>query len=263
MVIDGKGIARKIIGALKELPRPEKKLIAVFVGEDPASESFLKQKKKMADELGIAFELLRFPESISEEDLKKEIKKAGDDDSVGGIIVQLPLPEKFNRDAVIAAINPAKDIDALTPSAKVEPLAAEVVKDILKEVNYDISDKVVGVVGRGLLIGRPIAEWLSGKCREVIVFHTKTDLSRIKDCDLIITGTGKAGLIKPSQLKAGAGVIDFGFGMKDGKINGDLDTAAAGLDKLSFYTPTPGGTGPILVAEIFKNFYKLTKQNEI
>ncbi len=262
-VIDGKIIAGKILAELKKLSTPSKELAAVYVGDNPASASFLKQKAKVAAELGVVFHLHKFEAAISEDELVKEIEKLGQNDAVGGIIVQLPLPEKFNRDRVVGSINPAKDIDALSPAAKVSPLAVEVVKDILKEVGWAIEDKVIGVVGRGLLVGKPIAEWLSGKCKDLIIFHTQADLSRIKDCDLVISGVGKAGLIKPEMLKPGAGVIDFGFDMKDGKISGDLDSTSesslSSLSSLSFYTPTPGGTGLILVAEIFRNLYLLTK----
>lgn len=274
MVIDGKKIARKIIELLKSLPRPPKKLAAVLVGANPASISFLKQKERIAMELGIEFKLCQLPGSISENDVIQEIKKLNRDGKVGGIIIQLPLPEKFNRENVIDALDPAKDIDALRPESKVAPLAVEVVKDVLEEARYDIKDKVVGVVGRGLLVGRPIAEWLSGKpriaeqgslrgrCREVIIFHTKTDFSRLKDCDLVISGVGKAGLIKPEMLKPNAGIIDFGFDTIDGKIHGDFDSESLNATPHTlypnFYTPTPGGTGPILVAEIFKNFHRLS-----
>ena len=261
MVIDGKKIARKIIESLKIMPKPQKKLAAIFVGENPASISFLKQKEKIAKELSVEFQLIKLPENISEQNLIGEIKKFNNDQSVGGILIQLPLPKKFDREKVIQALDPKKDIDALLPLTKVLPLAVEVVKDILEEMHWSLENKVVGVVGRGFLVGRPVAEWLSGKCREIIIFHTKTDLSRIKDCDLIISGAGKAGLIKPENLKDGASVIDFGFDMQEGQIRGDLDSSKlsnSSTHELGFYTPTPGGTGPILVAELFKNFYQLS-----
>lgn len=256
ILIDGKKIARKVIESLKKFPNPNKKLAAVLVGENPASISFLKQKEKISKELGIEFRLYKFPVEIEEKDLIEEIKKLNRDEAVGGILIQLPLPAKFNRETIIATLDPKKDIDALLPGSSVLPLAVEVVKDILEELHYPPENKIVGVVGRGFLVGKPIAEWLSGKCREVIIFHTKTDLSRIKDCDLVICGAGKAGLIKPEMLKSGAGVIDFGFSAVNGKISGDFDSSNLS-SSLSFYTPTPGGTGPILVAELFKNFYRL------
>lgn len=260
MIIDGKKIARKIIDTLKQQPKPEKQLAAVFVGDDSASQSFLKQKQKIAEELNWNFHLYQFPESLTMGELIGKIKNICADKSVGGVLIQLPLPEKFSKEEVLTALDPGKDIDALLPSAKVSPLSVEVVKDVLLEANFVLDGKVVGVVGRGALIGRPIAEWLSGKCREVIIFHTKTDLSRLADCDLVVSGVGKAGLIKPEMLKNGAGVIDFGFDMAEGKIRGDFDPSSlvASRQSLAFYTPTPGGTGPILVAELFRNFYNLS-----
>lgn len=258
-VIDGKKIANKIIADLKKRPAPTKELAAILVGENAASASFLRQKEKIAKELGVSFKLYNLNSAFSEGELIVELKKIILDDRVGGFILQLPLPEKYDRAAVLAALPADKDVDSLTGKGKAVPPAVLAVEDVLKEASFSLADRVVGVVGRGLLVGRPIAEWLSGKCREVIIFHTKTDLSRIKDCDLVICGAGKAGLIKPDMLKSNAGLIDFGFDMVNGKISGDLDTSnpLPPTSNLSFYTPTPGGTGPVLVAELFKNFYHI------
>lgn len=263
IVIDGKKIAQRTIEELKTHPKPIKKLAAVLVGESPASISFLKQKERVAQELGVEFQLYKLPENIEQEDLESKIESIGNNERVGGMILQLPLPAQFNRERVLAKINPAKDIDALTPAAPVEPLPVGVVKDILLSViasergNLEeyLKDKVVAVVGRGILVGKPIAEWLKGKCRAVLVLYSGSNLAELNKADLIISAAGKAGLINPRSLKNSAAVIDFGFDMKDGKISGDL--ATENLESLSFYTPTPGGTGPILVAKLFENFYKL------
>ncbi len=259
MVIDGKKIAGQVIAELKKQPPPQKELAAILVGENAASASFLRQKEKIAKDLGVDFRLHNLSADLSQGELIVELNKLISSDQVGGFILQLPLPEKYDRDQVLAALPSEKDVDALTGKGKTVPPAVLAVQDVLKESGFSLADKVVGVVGRGLLVGRPIAEWLSGKCREVMIFHTKTDLSRIADCDLVISGAGKAGLVKPDMLKPGAGVIDFGFDMVNGKISGDFDSSLlVNSDQLpAFYTPTPGGTGPILVAELFKNFYTL------
>lgn len=275
-VLDGKNIAQEIINELKGKGRPKKILAAILVGNNPASLGFIKQKKKIAQELGIKFQLYQFNETVSEEDLVKEIKKLGDDKKIGGIIIQLPLPVHFNRDRIISAINPQKDIDALNPESKkyVLPPSVEVVKEILQITNYQLRNKVVAVVGaKGILVGRPVSEWLEGRCKKLILLDIGDDLSRIKEADLVITGVGKAGLIKPEMLKNGAGVIDFGYSFATrintdkhadsrGKISGDFDANKCQVSdvrcQVSFYTPTPGGTGPILVAELFRNFYILT-----
>jgi len=266
IVIDGKKIASDIISDLKELSKPNKILAAILVGSTGSpqaaqSKSFLRQKELMAKELGIVFELFQFGDEILEEDLISEIKKIGDDQEIGGIIVQLPLPPHFNRDRILAAVNPKKDVDALTSESQkyIDPLPVEVVKDILQTRDYELKTKVVAVVGKGFLVGKPIINWLNGKCQEAIVFDSKSDLSKIREVDLVITAVGKGGLIKPEMLKAGAGVIDFGYNGANGKIKGDFDSLNVKPHTLtpSWYTPTPGGTGPILVAEIFKNFYQL------
>lgn len=283
MMIDGKKLAQEIILGFKKLPKPEKILAAVLIGSAGSpkmaqSLSFLRKKEKIAGELGIVYRLYQFDNSILEEDLIKEIKKLSNDKKIGGIIVQLPLPTHYRRDKVLAAINPQKDIDALTPESRkfVLPLPVEVVKDVLDSIGEDIAKKNVAVVGRGFLVGKPIIEWLkqcaesesfarpdlrskSGlglnvKCKKLILLNSKTGLNGIGEADLIITGVGKGGLIKPKMLNKNAGVIDFGYDVVGGKIKGDFEPRE---DFSGWYTPTPGGTGPILVAEIFKNFYKL------
>lgn len=264
IAVDGKKIAGKIIAELKKNPAPTKELAAVLVGDNSASASFLRQKEKIAKELGVKFNLYNLSSELSENELKLEISQIAKKESVGGLILQLPLPTKYDRDQILGVLPAEKDVDALVGGGKAVPPAVLAVQDVLQEVGFSIADKIVGVVGRGLLVGRPIAESLSGRCREVIIFHTKTDLTRIADCDLVICGAGKAGLIKSEMLKPGAGVIDFGFDMVNGKISGDFDSSSLVTSNqlpvtrdslLAFYTPTPGGTGPILVAELFKNFY--------
>ena len=146
------------------------------------------------------------------------------------------------------------------------------------DANDFLKNKIVAVVGRGFLVGKPIAEWLNGKCGKLIVLNSKSNLRDLQEADLVITGVGKAGLIKPTMLKPGAGVIDFGYDVKKirhekgemgKKIFGDFDSSSLvpNLSPLlshlsfSFYTPTLGGPDPILVAEIFKNFYKLNSNS--
>ncbi|MDP3725263.1 MAG: hypothetical protein Q8R20_02195, partial [Nanoarchaeota archaeon] len=123
-----------------------------------------------------------------------------------------------------------------------------------------LSTAKVAVVGLGFLIGKPIAEWLKSKTKELYLLDDKSDLGILKEVDLIISGTGHAGLLKPETLKVGAGVIDFGYAEgPDGELLGDLDASLSSvMSHLSFYTPTPGGTGPIVVALLFRNFYTLT-----
>ena len=253
--IDGNNIAQQIIVELKKRSQPTKRLVAVLVGDNEGSLSFLQKKKDIAQELGIDFQLREFEQSITQEDLEEEIMKLSNDDSVGGIIVQLPLPTRLNRAEVIMKIVSAKDVDNLTGEATVLAPAVKVVQDILKEVNFDLSGKTVAVVGsKGFLVGQPVIRWFGDQSLRVDNLKIKAadieteDLkSFLADADLVISGVGKNNLINAEWLKEGAGIIDFGQ-------PADLNLNSRNL---SFYTPMPGGTGPILVAELFKNFYKL------
>ncbi|MDP2696432.1 MAG: bifunctional 5,10-methylenetetrahydrofolate dehydrogenase/5,10-methenyltetrahydrofolate cyclohydrolase [bacterium] len=259
MIIDGRLLAAEIVAGLKDKLTPSDALAVIIVGEETDALSFIRQKKKVAQELRIDFRVAQFGGDITTIDLCQEIEKLSLAGDVGGIIVELPLPGTINRDAVFASIHGRKDIGTLAPYSVFTAPAVLTVESILAKYSFDLSDKVVAVVGRGLLIGRPIIHWLGNRCDRLITLHSQTGLDQLKSADLVITGVGKAGLIRPEMLKPGAGVIDFGYDAKDGKISGDLDTQSltTNNEPLDFYTPTPGGTGPILVAELFRNFYRL------
>ncbi len=278
--IDGKKIAKKIISDLKKRPAPKKIMAAILVGDDKASLAFLGRKEKIAEELGIEFKLHQLDENISQKELEETVRRISDDGRVGGIIVQLPLPKKFDREKVLAGLDPKKDVDALQESVrslnslniKIEAPVIGVVQEILKHVSEfpeglkfkSLNSLNIVVVGKGLLIGKPIAKWLANESSRVSSLNslnglkfkvadskTKDLKSFLTDADLVITGVGKANLIDPTWLKSGAGIIDFGFPP-------DLETIKPeNLNHLAFYTPTPGGTGPILVAILFSNFFKL------
>lgn len=271
--IDGKKIAEEILVKLKCLPKQEKFLAGILVGESAASESFLKRKEKAAKELGVDFRLYRFPADATNDKLREEVGKVAAHKTCGGVVVQLPLPEQINRHYILNAIPREKDVDVLGERAlgafytgrnPVIPPAAGVVKEILEASGVmgqgsgvDLKSLRVVVVGRGLLVGRPVALWLMGQVRELMVLGRNADLSALKEADLVISGVGKAGIIKPDMLKLETGIIDFGY---DGG-KGDFDAAPLTTNTYnltpSFYTPTPGGTGPILVAKLMENFYRL------
>ena len=276
MVIDGKKIAEDIIGGLKLQPKPNKILAAILAGENPISINFLEQKKKIAEQLRIDFRIYKFPENSSSDDLRKEIRKITLLKRVGGAIIQLPLPERLNRQYILNVIPREKDVDVLGERAlgafyvgrnPVSPPSVATVQEILslREIwRSQINSCKVAVVGAGFLIGKPITTWFMGKAKELYLLDIGSDLSILKQADLIISGVGKAGLIKPEMLKENAAVIDFGISVgEDGRIYGDFDSTV--IKNLKFkiknlmHTPTPGGTGPILVAKIFENFYALNK----
>jgi len=270
MEINGKEIAEKLINNLKNQSKPDKILAAILVDENPVSMKFLEQKKKIAEQLGVDFRIYKFLENSSNDDLRKEIRKIALLKRVGGVIIQLPLPEHLNRQYILNVIPREKDIDVLGERAlgafysgrnPILPPAVGVVETIFTTYNLQLTTLKVAVVGLGFLVGKPIANWLMGKCSEIFLLDIGSDLSILKQADLVISGVGKAGLIKPEMLKENAGIIDFGYSIDEtGKISGDfgsLSFVVGRQSSLSFYTPTPGGTGPILVAKIFENFYNL------
>lgn len=282
MVIDGKRIADEILTRLKSQPKPKKFLAAVLVGENEASVSFLKQKEKAAKELGLDFRLYKFPGDIKQDALRDEVLKIAQHSTCGGVIVQLPLPEQLNpvrgregtqrasasngmnRHYILNVIPREKDVDILGERAlgafytgrnPVSPPVVGVVEEVLKAAGFSLAGKNAAVVGAGFLVGQPIATWLKGKVKELYVLDKGSDFGVLKNADLVISGVGKAGLIKSEMLKSGALVIDFGY--DNGKGDFDLQPLTTSDKPLVSYTPTPGGTGPILVAKLLENFYKL------
>ena len=274
-IIDGKKVAEEILNGLRKLPKPNKYLAGVIVGQDAASESFQSLKKQTAESLGLDYRIYHLDEKSSQDGLRGEIGKLANHKTCGGLLVQLPLPDGIDRHYVVNAIPREKDVDVLGERAigafynnrnKVIPPAVAVVEEIFKRLEIKPKEKRIAMVGPGFLIGRPIALWLTHQTKEVDVLGRGSDYSTLKLADIVIIGVGQAGLIKPEMLKDGAGVIDFGYS-KDasGKLVGDFESSS--LDSTlnpgghvphpGFYTPTPGGTAPILVAKLMENFYKL------
>ena len=290
MIIDGKEIAKKIIEELKTKPGDwrDKFFGAVLVGEDPASLNFLKQKEKIAKELGVGFRLYKIPETTSTDDLRAEIGMLSKPKNCGGFIVQLPLPDSINKHYVLNAIPKEKDVDCLgekalgafyTGRGEVAPPSVETVAEVLKyhfgpasieikgdKENQSLRDKKFVLIGAGFLIGKPVGFWLQNRAGEVTILDSsiKDVRKKISDADVVVCGTSQAGLFSASDLREGALVIDFGFSKKDEKITGDFNPSASSgqvhdgaEEKNIAYTKTPGGTGPILVAELYENFFKL------
>ncbi|MBI4086060.1 MAG: bifunctional 5,10-methylenetetrahydrofolate dehydrogenase/5,10-methenyltetrahydrofolate cyclohydrolase [Candidatus Liptonbacteria bacterium] len=282
-IINGKAIAAEILDGLKSLPKPEKFLAGVLVGDNPASLNFLKQKEKTAKELDVDFRLYTFPTDIKNDDLRAEVRKIAEHKTCGGVVLQLPLPAHLNRHYILNAIPREKDVDVLGERAvgaffagrnPVLPPAVGTVEKVCQVSGIKLQDTKVAIVGLGILVGAPIATWIMEKGKEVYLLHKGSGFETLKIADLVISGVGKAGLITPDMLKAEAGVIDFGYSetktsrtdagltrtnAETKKISGDFDAETLSLSHvaLSFYTPTPGGTGPILVAKLLENFYKL------
>lgn len=264
-VVDGRKIAGEIIEDLKKEPVRGKFLGIVISQENQSLNKFLKRQIKTAKKLKVkTFNCFHIEDLVSgQENLTKQISELCEYEAVGGITLQLPLPKCYNLDRVVEMIDPRKDINCLNKwNDYVVSPSVLALERILRTLNYEITDKKVVILGEGFLVGQPIKKYLCQKAAKLTVFRSNNDLfgsfesSILKEADLIITATGKRGLISAKMLKPGAGVIDFG--------NGDLSlNDGKSPNELSFYTPPVGGTGPILVSCLFENFYRLTElQNQ-
>jgi len=266
-LVDGKKIADEILQELRikiQESGLSLKLAVVLVGGNPASLSYIKMKQKRAEEIGIQVEIFRYRIEMTQAELIAEIKQINSEPSVSGILVQLPLPEHLNRDEVLNAVDPQKDVDCLTETNKqrlntalavpLPPAAAAVLK-ILEYYNIALHDKSILIVGSGDLIGKPLAAILRSK---QIDFHSANrqteDLTHLTlKSDIIITGAGKPGLITGDMIKQGSIIIDAGTtGSDEGEILGDVDQQSV-MGKAALLAPVPGGVGPITVAMLLKN----------
>lgn len=250
--ISGTAIAHAIRERLAALPSPRGRLVAVVAHSGAAGRSFVARKAAFAAGLGVNFSV---HEAASEAECLRAIRSFSADSGVHGIVLQLPLPPDWDRDRLIAAIDPAKDPDCLTGRAPVDPPAVCAVRAALAHAGFCVRDfKHVVVVGRGFLVGAPVSHWLraEGIAFSVIDIDTPDSAAIIGGADLIISGVGKTGICGLRFVRDGAGIIDFGF-----PPDFDQNALAREAERLAFCTMTPGGIGPILVASLFDNFYRL------
>jgi len=227
-----------------------------MVGDNPSTESFIAQKKKAALKTGVDFEILRLSADASTNEVEDIVQQASKDPLITAIVVQLPLPTQIDRERVLGAIAPEKDADSLNKGRLPAP-AVGVVTEIISFLGKDIKSLNFAVIGYGQLVGKPVYEFLLKRAKSVSLLRRGDNLVEgIKEADVIVAGTGSPDLIKADIVREGTIIIDFGYGLtSDGKLRGDFDPSIS--TKQIYYTPTPGGTGPILVAKLFENIYDL------
>ncbi|TSC65562.1 MAG: methylenetetrahydrofolate dehydrogenase (NADP+) / methenyltetrahydrofolate cyclohydrolase [Candidatus Doudnabacteria bacterium Gr01-1014_77] len=273
MIIDGRKIAKEILEQLKTEVASlgfKPKLIDVFVGSDPVIESYVNIKAKRAFETGIDFEIKKYPQDVLEETLVADIKQMNSEKNICGLIVQLPLPKHLDKQAVMNAINPDIDVDMITSVSlgelftgqqKIMPATASAILRMLKDLNIDLRGKHVLVVGAGDLVGKPVTFLLMQAGATVTVANQSTqDLSSLcLSADIIISGTGVPGLIKPSMVRAESIVIDAGTAESNSGISGDVDFERI-KDKVFAVSPVPGGVGPVTVAMLLSNVVAVAKR---
>lgn len=238
-------------------------LYVIIVGEDPASQVYVRNKEIAAKKVGMVSEVIRMPESTTQEELLQVIGRLNADDTVDGILVQLPVPAHIDKDAVIAAVAPEKDVDGFfgmksgftMKEGYVAPCTPRACIHLIKTTGIAMEGKHALVVGRGELVGKPVATLLLNENATVTIAHSRTrNLKEIAlTADIVIAAVGRAHLVTGEMIKPGAVVIDVGINRgDDGKLCGDVDFEAAS-ERAGFITPVPGGVGPMTIAMLIQN----------
>lgn len=263
-VIDGKVVAASVEVEIRETLetfRYRPGLVAVRVGNDPASEVYVRNKAKKARELGLRGDERIFPDTLSEDDLLAEIECLNCDSEVDGILVQLPLPKHIRAQRVIDAIDPAKDVDGFHPinvgllhmgRPRLVPCTPLGVMRLIDSTGQPIEGRRALVVGRSDIVGKPVAALLLQRNVTVTIAHSRTpNLSGLtREADILVAAVGRARMI--DSVKPGSIVIDVGINRVDGKLVGDVDFATA-KEVAGWITPVPGGVGPMTIAMLMKN----------
>ncbi|MFT8317435.1 MAG: bifunctional methylenetetrahydrofolate dehydrogenase/methenyltetrahydrofolate cyclohydrolase FolD [Sporolactobacillus sp.] len=272
-LIDGKKIAAAMRQKMKERVAEfvnkgtTPGLAVILVGENPASMSYVKGKICDCKEVGIHSELIRLPETVSEEELLQEIDKLNHNSSIHGLLVQLPLPEQISEDKVIQEISPEKDVDGFHPinlgrmmtnQQCFVPCTPAGIIEMLHACNVRIAGKHVTIVGRSHIVGKPASQLFLNHDATVTICHSRTTplAEYTKQADILVVAVGHAGLIGAEDIKQGAIVIDVGMNRNaEGKLVGDVEFPEV-REKASFITPVPGGVGPMTRVMLLENTLK-------
>ncbi len=269
-ILDGKQIAQDYRQKLKEEVESLKeqgftpKLSVILVGNDGASQSYVNSKKKAAEKLGMISEIVHLDESTSEEEVLNELKRLNEDDSVSGILVQVPLPKQVSEQKIIESINPDKDVDGFHPTnigklyideQTFVPCTPLGIMELLNHADIDIEGKEAVIIGRSHIVGQPIYKLLLQKNATVTIMHSKTkDMhSHLKNADIIVSAVGQPGIVSKDDVKEGAVVIDVGNTPdENGKLKGDVDYDDV-KEIAGAITPVPGGVGPMTITMVLNN----------
>lgn len=270
IVIDGKILSKNIKEGLKVQIKEVQKtyneiphLVVVLIGQDPASESYVKAKQRACKSVGIDSTLIRFDSSITENELVSEIQRLNNDPKVHGILVQLPLPNHISQDTIIDTLDVSKDVDGLTPTNisrlhtlrySILPCTPKGIITMLKSEGINIVGKHACVIGRSNLVGKPIAQLLLKENASVTITHRHTkNLKEItKSADILVSAVGKAKFVTKDMVKKGAVCIDVGLSRVDGKLYGDFDFENL-VDHVSYISKAPGGVGPMTITSLLEN----------
>ena len=271
IILDGKTLSLKILEQVKErVAKLDKQphLVVILVGENPASKIYVNSKKKAAEKVGIKSTVIEMDINVSEEDLLKTIEKLNNDSDVTGILVQLPLPKHIDKNKIILAISPKKDVDGFTPENVGKmviglepyfyPATPQGIMMLLDEYNIPIEGKEAVVIGRSNIVGRPMAQLLLKHNATVTMCHSFTQdiQDKIKTADIVISAVGKK-IVRCKMVKKNSCIVDVGiFRDANDKLTGDVD-----FDFVSptcgYISPVPGGVGPMTIASLMYNASKV------
>lgn len=280
MKIDGKAISAKIkdelkeeVAKLKEENKRIPKLTVILVGDDSASQVYVRNKERGCNYIGIHSEIIRKDASISESELISIIEGLNEDDEVDGILVQLPLPDHIDENKILEVIDPSKDVDGFHPvnvaklflgQKSLVPCTPKGMMVMLDEIGYDIDGKEVVVVGRSNIVGKPASLLCLHRNATVTTCHSHTqDLPSVcKRADVLIAAIGKAKFFNRDYVKEGAVVLDVGMDRdENGKLCGDVDYEDV-KEIASYITPVPGGVGPMTITMLLSNTLEAYKNRE-
>lgn len=275
-IIDGKlvssAVKERVAAEVKELIQKGVSvcLAVILVGEDPASQIYVANKKKACEQLGIISKEYLLPETTTQDELLALVNKLNEDKTVNGILCQLPLPKGLDEKLVIEAIDPNKDVDAFHPvnvgrimigDYDFLPCTPAGVMEMLSFYNIDVCGKECVVIGRSNIVGKPMGMLLLHKNGTVTIAHSRTqnlaDVTR--RADILVAAVGKAKFVTADMVKDGAVVIDVGMNRDNGKLCGDVDFEAVS-QKASYITPVPGGVGPMTIATLMQNTLTAAKR---
>ncbi|HDC9550726.1 TPA: bifunctional methylenetetrahydrofolate dehydrogenase/methenyltetrahydrofolate cyclohydrolase FolD [Staphylococcus aureus] len=269
-ILDGKQIAKDYRQGLQDQVEALKekgftpKLSVILVGNDGASQSYVRSKKKAAEKIGMISEIVHLEETATEEEVLNELNRLNNDDSVSGILVQVPLPKQVSEQKILEAINPDKDVDGFHPinigklyidEQTFVPCTPLGIMEILKHADIDLEGKNAVVIGRSHIVGQPVSKLLLQKNASVTILHSRSKdmASYLKDADVIVSAVGKPGLVTKDVVKEGAVIIDVGNTPdENGKLKGDVDYDAV-KEIAGAITPVPGGVGPLTITMVLNN----------
>jgi methylenetetrahydrofolate dehydrogenase (NADP+)/methenyltetrahydrofolate cyclohydrolase len=262
--MDGKALAARVRSEVAEEVRElgGVGLATVLVGEDPASQIYIRNKHKAADEVGITSLDKRLPEGTTEDQLIELLEELNEDDSVDGILVQTPIPGGIDEARVMRALDPGKDVDGLHPFNAGQLYLGEPtfvggtplgVMALLDEYGIGLEGARAVVIGRSLIVGKPMAHLLLQANATVTICHSRTlDLgAHTREADVLVVAVGHSGLVTPEMVRPGAAVVDVGMNRTEEGLRGDVDPAVA--DVAGYITPVPGGVGPMTIATLLRN----------